>query len=102
MTQHYKTELTKEQKHRLKTLLKVQSHPMITPEIRRANPDPDPTLNPTPTPFPTPTPNPNPNFNLTLTLTLTRRELFSARNRGDPFVAPLAGTSLGDAHMTDM
>lgn len=58
--QHYKTELTKEQKNRLKTLLRVQNHPMITPEIRR--------------------------------------ELFSARNRGDPFVAPLAGT---DADMAD-
>ena len=30
--QHYKTEVTKEQKARLKTLLRVQAHPMITPE----------------------------------------------------------------------
>ena len=59
--QHYKTELTKEQKGRLKGLLRVQSHSMVTPEIRR--------------------------------------ELFSARNRGDPYVAPLAGA---DADMADM
>lgn len=58
--QHYKTELTKEQKGRLKGLLRVQAHPMITPEIRR--------------------------------------ELFSARNRGDPFVSNMAG---GDALMAD-
>ena len=57
--QHYKTEVTKEQKNRLKALLRVQNHPMVTPEIRR--------------------------------------ELFSARNRGDPFVA-LAGV---DADMAE-
>ena len=59
--QHYKTEVTKEQKARLKTLLRVQAHPMITPEIRR--------------------------------------ELFSARNRGDPFVPGMAGA---DALMADV
>ena len=53
--QHYKTELTKEQKLRLKTLLRVQAHPMITPEIRHALF----TLTPTPTSTPT-QPNPNP------------------------------------------
>ena len=51
--------MTKEQKNRLKALLRVQNHPMVTPEIRR--------------------------------------ELFSARNRGDPFVA-LAGV---DADMAE-
>ena len=45
--------------NRLKALLRVQNHPMVTPEIRR--------------------------------------ELFSARNRGDPFVA-LAGV---DADMAE-
>ena len=57
--QHYKTEITHEQKQQLKALMRVHAHGMVTPEIRR--------------------------------------ELFSARNRGDPFVASLAG----DEHMVD-
>ena len=51
--QHYKAEVTADQKERLKALMRVQNHPEITPEIRR--------------------------------------ELFSSRNRGDPFLAPMAG-----------
>ena len=57
--QHYKTEITHEQKQQLKALMRVHAHGMVTPEIRR--------------------------------------ELFSARNRGDPFVASLAG----DEQMVD-
>lgn len=47
--QHYKTEVTPEQKETLKAVLRAQPHATITPEIRR--------------------------------------ELFSARSRGDPYVA---------------
>jgi len=51
--QHYKSEVTAEQKEHLKLVLRAQPHPQITPEIRR--------------------------------------ELFSSRNRGDPFLPPMAG-----------
>ena len=53
--QHYKAELTNEQKERFKMLLRVQEHGLVTPEIRR--------------------------------------ELFSGRSRGDPYLPPLAGGS---------
>lgn len=51
--QHYKSEVTLEQKEQLKAVLRAQSHVQITPEIRR--------------------------------------ELFSSRSRGDPFLPPMAG-----------
>ena len=53
--QHYKAELTNEQKERFKMLLRVQEHGLVTPDIRR--------------------------------------ELFSGRSRGDPYLPPLAGGS---------
>jgi len=51
--QHYKAEVTSEQKEKLKSLMRTHSHPTITSEIRR--------------------------------------ELFSSRNRGDPYM-PVAGS----------
>lgn len=35
LAQHYKTELTRDQKERFKVLLRKKAHPQITPEIRR-------------------------------------------------------------------
>ncbi len=59
--QHYKAEVTSEQKEALKRLLRAQQHATITPEIRR--------------------------------------ELFSARSRGDPYVPPIAGDDAAAAPM---
>uniref|UniRef100_A0A7S0NVA8 Bystin n=1 Tax=Calcidiscus leptoporus TaxID=127549 RepID=A0A7S0NVA8_9EUKA len=59
--QHYKTEVSAEQKNALKALLRSQPHPKITPEIRR--------------------------------------ELFSSRNRGDPYIPQLAGEEDGELSM---
>ena len=58
--QHYKTEVTAEQKEALRDLLRAQPHPKVTPEIRR--------------------------------------ELFSSRSRGDPYLAPMAADA-ADAPM---
>jgi essential nuclear protein 1 len=54
--QHYKAEVTAEQKETIKQVLRAQPHPTITPEIRR--------------------------------------ELFSARARGEAYIAPIAGEAM--------
>jgi len=62
--QHYKAEISPQQKETLKLLLRAQPHPKITPEIRR--------------------------------------ELFSGRSRGDPYIPHLAaGGDEGAAMQTD-
>ena len=62
--QHYKTEISAEQKEALKGLLRAQPHPKVTPEIRR--------------------------------------ELFSCRSRGDPFLPHLAGGDHEGAERMDV